>query len=134
MVNIEQRIEDGRTLFTRLGLESGLTINGAFWTHIREPEQARLRFLIKELPTLGPTKLYGTIQRLLKKVSVNSFTLEDVAVIDEDDPDVRSLRSVAGSSVVLDKVFSPLPNSGGTTAYVYRLEPEVKRKRAQRTH
>jgi hypothetical protein len=134
MVNIEQLIEEGRTLFTSLDREPGLTVSGAFWTHIREPEQPRLRFLIKELPTLGPTKLYGKIQRLLKKVPLNSFTLEDVAVIDEDDPDVRSLRSVTGRSVVLNQVFSALPNTGGATAYVYRLEPEIKRKRTQRAH
>jgi len=127
MVNIEQLIEEGRTLSTRLDREPGLTVSGAFWTHIREPEQPRLRFLIKELPTLGPTKLYG-------KVPVNSFTLEDVAVIDEDDPDVRSLRSITGRSVVLNQVFSSLPNTGGATAYVYRLEPEVKRKHTQRAH
>jgi len=130
MVNIEALVKDGEKLFRKLDQEQNLTVDGAFWTNIREPEPPRLKLLIKQLPILGPTKLYSTIQRLLKKVPVTSFTLEDVSLVDDEDPDVRSLRSVAGNSPLLSMIFPNLPNTGGATAYVYRLAPKARTKRS----
>ena len=113
MVNIEALVKDGEKLFRKLDQEQSLTVDGAFWTNIREPEPPRLKLLIKQLPILGPTKLYATIQRLLRKLPVTSFTLEDVSLVDDEDPDVRSLRSVAGNSPLLSMIFPNLPNTGG---------------------
>jgi len=130
MVNTETLVNDGEKLFRRLDQEQNLTVDGAFWTNIREPEAPRLKLLIKQLPTVGPTKLYTTIQKLLKKVLVTSFTLEDVSLVDEEDPDVRALRAVAGNSPLLTMIFPNLPNTGGATAYVYRLAPKAKTRRS----
>lgn len=130
MVNVETLVKDGERLFRKLDQEGNLTLDGAFWTNIREPESPQLKLLIKQLPTLGPTKLYSTIQRLLKKVPVTSFTLENVSLVDDEDQDVRALRSVAGNSPLLTMIFPNLPNTGGATAYVYRLAPKRKSKRS----
>lgn len=131
MVNLEQMVNnEGRALFQSLDREPGLDVDGAFWTGITlsSLERPRLKILVRQLAKVGPTKLYATIQRLMKHLRIATFTFEDVSLVDDDDRDVVALREVSGPSGLHSMLMPNLPNSAGATAYVYRMAPKQKRK------
>lgn len=124
MVNFENLEKQGRVLFETLDQDPTLSIDGAFWTHFAPVGlPPRFKLLIHELPTVGPNKLYATIQKVMKRQHPTEFKFEDVVLVDEADPDVKALRSVAGRSPLLSQIMPNLPNTLGASAYVYRLTP-----------
>lgn len=124
MVNVQNLVEQGRDLFRALDQDPALSVDGAFWTHLGPVGPTpRLKLLIQQLPTIGPNKLYANIQKLVKRQHPTEFKFEDVVLVDESDLDVQALRSVAGRSVLLNRIMPAFPNSLGASAYVYRLGP-----------
>lgn len=117
MVNWDIKVNEGRHLLRHLKLHTSLTVDLAYWSDLYEPTTAKLNLLIKELPTIGPTRINQTLMQYLKKARSVDLKLDDIYLVEQDDPVVRALQPLLGLTKLQDTHVSGLPSIGSPSSY-----------------
>ncbi|MGI8603014.1 MAG: hypothetical protein ACR2OZ_08440 [Verrucomicrobiales bacterium] len=82
----------GRDLTLALD-EAGGKVNAALWLFLSDQNSWRLILASPEVKTRGPRAVYKKVQRVLSRCPCDGLEVQDISVIDPDDPLVNRLRA-----------------------------------------
>jgi hypothetical protein len=134
VTNLDDKlIKDGEQLLRQLDTDHVL-VDAILWFYFYETQKWKLLVSLPGIINRGPKIAYHTIQGALSKISIN-FSLDDVVVIQPDDPLLRLLRTV----ITTDDRISGIRFSNNVVngqliqdAYIYRVAPNRKIRAAIR--
>jgi len=128
VTNLDDKlIKDGEHLLKQLDTDSVL-VDAVLWFYFSETQKWKLLVSLPDIINRGPKIAYHTIQEALSKITIN-FSLDDVVVIQPDDPLLRLLRTAIITSDGISGIrFSNNVVNGQLIqdAYIYRITPNRK--------
>ncbi len=91
---VEELIRDGEALLRELDRQ-GFPVESMFWIDLPEQDYWRLVIASPLVGVQGSTAAYRRLQEILPNLDLAGLALEDIALLQPDSPQLRSLLSMA---------------------------------------
>lgn len=119
----DEMIEAGKAIVENLDRRQFL-IDAALWFYLTDQNQWRLLLATPEVHAEGPRKAYKRLLHSLRNAAVHGVSLDDVAVLDTQDPLIQLLRvALRTDRSITGQRFSRNTVNGQfiEDAYIYRM-------------
>ena len=121
---VEFDVEGGERLVQALDA-TDFPVQVALWLYFTEAEEWRLVLASRVTDKYGPLEAYARIHRTLQRLAGVDIPLQRVVAVGLNDPLVRDIRALIGSSPGLNgtRITNNVVNGRSIPdAYVYRVE------------